>query len=300
MIRMITDSTTGIPPAVAKERGITIAPLYVWYDDGEQLETAMDIEGFYDTLEDRIDDIPSSSQPSQHLLEGFFEEAAAAGDDVLGVFISGGLSGTFEGAVRAARTVKSHNIGFRCVLIDSLSTCADEVFPLLDGADARDGGGSLEECAAAVVNGILCSRILFVPESLAFLKAGGRIGPVAALMGSAIKITPVISVFNGVPQAIAKVRTMKRAVNEMLKCFQADVERYGLKRVVVHYIGKKTQMLESFHAEVERIAGCSVEVRPASPVIGVHVGPAVGLAYECVRYVQGKLDLSTDDLIFTA
>lgn len=300
MIRIITDSTTGILQTTAHERQITVAPLYVRYDGKEQLETSMDIDGFYQTLGGRIKDIPTSSQPSQHFFEDFFEQAAAAGDDVLGVFISSGLSGTFEGAVRAARTVKSHNIDFRCVLIDSTSTCADEAFPLLDGVDARDEGKSLEECAAAVINGVLCSRILFVPESLAFLKAGGRIGRMAALMGSAIKIIPLISVFNGMPQAIAKVRTMKRAVNEMIKDFQADVEQFGLKRVVVHYVGAKTPTLEALRGEIERIAGRAVEVRPASPVIGVHVGPAVGVTYECMRYIKDKLDIPTDELIFTA
>lgn len=300
MIRIITDSTASIPCEALDAPDITAVSLYVRYDGEEHLETQMDIDGFYDTLASRINDIPTSSQPSQHAFESFFEEAAAAGDEVLGIFVSGALSGTFEGAVRAARTVKSHNIDLRCVLIDSTSTGGDEGFPVMDALDAREAGSTLEECAAAAVNAVLCSRILFVPESLAFLKAGGRIGRASALLGSVIKIVPVITVFDGTPEVVAKVRTMKKAVEEMVRTFASDVERFGLKRVMVQYVGPKTDVLERLRVQVEEIAGHAVDVMPVSPVIGAHVGPAVGLSYECWRAVQGKLEMQPSDLVFTA
>lgn len=299
MIRIITDSTASLP-AGTDAHDLTVASLFVRYDGEEHQETEMDIPSFYDTIASRIDDIPTSSQPSQHAFESFFEEAAAAGDEVLGIFLSSALSGTFEGAVRAARTVKSHNIDFRCVLIDSTSTGGDEGFPLMDALEARADGATLEECAAAAQNGILCSRILFVPESLEFLRAGGRIGRAAALLGSVIKIVPIITVFDGTPQVVAKVRTMKKAVEEMVRTFKADVEQFGLKRVIVHYIGPKTDVLEKLKERVEEIAGHAVDVMPVSPVIGVHVGPAVGISYECLRYVEGKLEMQPSELIFTA
>ena len=300
MLRIITDSTASIPEGALAGHDVMVASLYVRYDGEEHLETEMDIDGFYATIAERIDDIPTSSQPSQHLFETFFEEAAAAGDEVLGIFLSSALSGTFEGAVRAARTVKSHNIDFRCVLIDSTSTGGDEGFPVMDAIEAYDAGGTLEECAAAVQNAILCSRILFVPESLTFLKAGGRIGRAAALLGSVIKIVPIICVFDGTPQVVAKVRTMKKAVEEMVRTIKADVDQFGLKRVMVHYIGPKTAVLEKLKVQVEEIAGHAVDVMPVSPVIGVHVGPAVGISYECMRYVQGKLEMQPAELVFTA
>lgn len=300
MLRIITDSTASIPPSLSKDGDMSVASLYVRYDGEEHLETEMDIDAFYGTLEERIDDIPTSSQPSQHFFESFFEDAAHAGDDVLGIFISSALSGTYEGAVRAARTVQSHNIGLRCVLIDSTSTGGDEGFPVLDALEARQAGGGLEECAAAAQNAILCSRILFVPRTLEFLKAGGRIGRAAALLGSVIKIVPVITVLDGTPQVIAKVRTAKKAIAEMVKTFKDDVEAYGLKRVMVQYIGPKTHSLDELHRTIEDFVGHPVDVMPVSPVIGVHVGPAVGISYECTQYVKGKLEMQPSELVFTA
>ena len=77
--------------------------------DGVEYEDAtMDLDDFYSRIDQMVDDLPTSSQPSQLTrLRRFSENAAQAGDDVLGVFISSRMSGTYEGAVRAARAVRS-------------------------------------------------------------------------------------------------------------------------------------------------------------------------------------------------
>ncbi len=296
MIRIITDSVAGIPESVARERNIQIASLFVRYDGQEHVETEMDIDGFYETLADRIGDIPTSSQPSQHVLESMFEEAAMAGDSVVGVSLSSELSGTFEGAVRAARMVKSRNLGFQCVIVDSASAGSDEAFPALDAADARDAGKPLEEVVAAAELAVMRSRFLFLPESLAFLRAGGRIGAASALLGTVIQISPILTVIDGKADTFAKVRTQKRAVAAMIEAFRSDVEAHGLKRVAVHYIGKRTKALEQLLDAVREIAGMDVEVRPVSPVLGVHVGPAIGVAYECMEFIKGKLTGDASEL----
>lgn len=297
MIRIITDSVASIPVEVAAEHGITVVPLFLHFDGVEHVETEMDIPAFYETLEERIDDIPTSSQPSAHLLEGLFEDAAQAGDDVVGVFLSSSLSGTFEGAVRAARMVKSHHIDFECALLDSVSAGYDEAFCALDAADARDVDSSFADVLAAAEVAVTRSRILFVPDSLAFLKAGGRIGAASALLGQVVRISPILTVKDGRADTFAKVRTHRRALAAMVEQLRDDMQRYGLKRVVVHYIGKRSKAIEQFREAVEAVAGRAVEVLPVSPVLGAHVGPAVGIAYECFDMIRDKLTGSASELV---
>ena len=86
---------------MAKRYGIDVVTLYVNRDGVEYEDATMDHESFYREIYDMVDNIPTSSQPSQATLEGLFEEAADAGDEVLGVFISSDMSGTYEGALRA-------------------------------------------------------------------------------------------------------------------------------------------------------------------------------------------------------
>ena len=278
MVKIVTDSVASIPAEVVRARDIEVVSLFVNRDGREYREADMDVDAFYEDIADMIDNPPTSSQPSQHAMETIFEKAAQAADEVLGVFISSKMSGTFEGAVRSARACKERYKQFRCTLIDSTSNCGDEMFAVLDACDARDAGGDLTRCAQAAIDSVVSSRFIFAPESLAFLKAGGRIGGASAL---------------------AKVRTWKKTLARMVDIFKEDIDACGLKRVVVHYIGSAAPAIKWAREAIEPVVGHAVEVLPVSPVIGVHVGPAVGIAYECERPVPGKLTASTSELVFS-
>ena len=73
MVRIITDSVASIPADVAREAGIDIVTLYVNRDGTEYADASMDLDVFYADIYDMVDDIPTSSQPSQHTLEELFE-----------------------------------------------------------------------------------------------------------------------------------------------------------------------------------------------------------------------------------
>lgn len=299
MVKIVTDSVASIPAEVVRTRDIEVVSLYVNREGREYCEADMDVEAFYEDIADMVDNPPTSSQPSQHALETVFECAAEARDEVLGVFMSSKMSGTFEGAVRAGRAVKERFGHFHCALVDSTSNCGDEMFAVLDAADARDAGATLEECARAATDAVASSRFIFAPESLAFLKAGGRIGGASALLGGLLQISPVLTVADWETATLAKVRTWKKTLARMVDTFKDDIDACGLKRVVVHYIGSAAPALAWARDAVEPVAGRAVEVLPVSPVIGVHVGPAVGLAYECDRPVRGKLTAPASELVFS-
>ena len=289
MIKILTDSVASIPADAAREAGIDVITLYVNRDGRELADADMDLDAFYADIYDMVDNIPTSSQPSQAALEAVFEEAAQAGDEVLGVFISTGLSGAYEGAVRAARAVAARNIGFSYALVDSSSCGYDEAWPVFDAVAARAAGEDLEGCTRAVLKGIESTRFLFTPETLTFLQKGGRIGNAAALLGNLIQLSPVLTVSDGKATTLAKVRTRKKALDRIVTEFKKDVEQHGLKHVVVHYIGDKAPAVAWAREVVEPLIGRTVSVLPVSPVIGLHVGPAVGLAYECASALAGKI-----------
>ena len=297
MIRIITDSVASIPAEIAKDRNIEVVSLFVRHDGVEYADATMDLDDFYSRIDQMVDDLPTSSQPSQLTLETLFENAAQAGDDVLGVFISSRMSGTYEGAVRAARAVKERHSSFSCMLVDSTSNSYDEAACVFDAVEAREAGSDLLACANAVVEGVLSSRFLFTPETLTFLKAGGRIGTAAALLGNLIQLAPVLTVSEGEASTFAKVRTRKKALDRIVKTFAEDVEAHGLKRVAVHYIGDKTPALDWARSVIEPLVGHAVDVLPVSPVIGTHVGPAVGIAYECKGRILGKFTGDSSDLV---
>ena len=97
MVRIITDSVASIPADVAREAGINIVTLYVNRDGTEYADATMDLDAFYADIYDMVDDIPTSSQPSQHTLEEVFEACRSAPETrCCGIFISTGLSGAYR------------------------------------------------------------------------------------------------------------------------------------------------------------------------------------------------------------
>ena len=290
MIRVITDSTASISPKLAEKLGIQVVTLFVNRDGVEYCDATMDMDSFYADIYDMQDNIPTSSQPSQQDLEAIFEDAAVAGDEVLGLFMSSGLSGTYEGALRAARSVAARNPDFTYSMIDTLSCGFDEGWPVVAGAVARNAGKSLRECANAVVESVKSTRFLFAPESLTFLQKGGRIGRAAALLGNLVKLIPVLTVTDGTVATRAKIRTQKKALDKILAFMKDDFDKNGLRNVIVHYIGDKSLACAWAKEKVEPLVGHAVDVVPVSPVVGLHVGPAVGVAYECAHALVGKID----------
>jgi len=281
-VRVVTDSVAAIPPAEAAALGLGVVTLFV--TDGERSEADLDIDHdeFYQRLED-IKHLPKSSQPSIESLVDAFRRPVAEGLDVLGVFISEKMSGTVPTARLAADMVRSEFPDARIEVVDSRSNSMQEGFAAMAAARAAIAGESLEACRDIALDTMRRTRYLFTPASLEYLRRGGRIGNAGALLGQILQIRPILTVENGETTTFSKVRTQGRALAEIAKRFAEDVAEHGLRDVVVHYIGDRGPA-EHFATDlIEPIAGHPVRIVPVSPVVGLHVGPAVALAYECER-----------------
>jgi DegV family protein with EDD domain len=278
-VRIVTDSTNYLPAAEITRLGIAVVPLHV--HDGDELrpETEVDIDAFYRRLED-MRTLPTSSQPSPEEIAVAFRAVLNDGDEVLGAFLSSRMSGTVQSAELAAGLVCVERPGASIKVLDTESNCMQEGYAVLSAAEAAAAGASLTECIAAARESMARTRFLFCPKSLEYLRRGGRISGAAKLLGSMLQLTPVLTVDGGVTEVAAKVRTRHRALAEMGSRFRADVDACGLRRAVVHSIAD-LEAAEQFADEyVAPLVGGDVEVLPIGPVIGLHVGPAVGVVYE--------------------
>lgn len=300
MIRIVTDSTASIPREMAYEKGIEVISLHLNYNGVDYEDATMDVDSFYEDIQNMVSNIPTSSQPSVSAFQGVFERAAKAGDDVLGIFMSSRMSGTVEGAIQAARDVAGRFADLHYRIIDSTSNSFDEAWAVIAAAKGRDEGHTLDECADLAQLSVRSSRYLFTPESLRFLKAGGRIGNAAALLGNIMKLCPIFTVCDGETTTFAKVRTQKKALAKIAAKFQEDVAEHGLKNAVVHYIGDSEDAKRWAHEAIERICGHAVDVVPVSPVIGLHVGPAIGISYECEETLSGKVSDSYPAMVYAS
>jgi DegV family protein with EDD domain len=278
-IALVTDSTCNLPPALAAERHIYVAPLYVIWGE-KSYKDGIDITE--EELFDRLAKIgtkgtlPKTSQVAPQDFVTLFEQARAAenADEVVCAVLSSELSGTYASAVQAREIVD-----FPVHIVDTLQASWALGFPVLAGAEARDAGATPAEIVATIQQAAQHTKLLFMVESLDYLHAGGRIGGAARLVGTALNIKPILEVTNeGVINAADKVRTRKRAVGHLLKLAEQQAGGAAIRRLAVIHSGAPEDAEALLAQACEKLAPQDHYLSFITAVLGVHVGPgALGI-----------------------
>lgn len=281
-VAVITDSTSCLTADAAAEASVMVAPLFVTEDGVATPDTEIDFDRFYDRLASMAT-LPGTAQSSLDDLTKAFRSAAASGRDAVGIFISEAMSGTCQAARIAAQAVHSEFPDARLEVVDSRSNSMQLGFAVLSAAEASAEGRTIDECIDACEQTMRRTRYLFAPHTLEYLRRGGRIGGASALVGGLLQITPILTVSESTTQTFAKVRTHAKALATIADTFASEIEQYGLRRVVVHFIADREIAAEFAAQKIEPVVGAPVKLVAVVPTIGVHVGPAVALAYETER-----------------
>jgi DegV family protein with EDD domain len=281
-VRVVTDSTSYIPAELAGPLDIRMVSLYVTFGGVTEREVDVDVDTFYQRMR-ASGEFPTSSQPSVAELIEAFEGPVSQGDEVVGVFISSDMSGTFSTASMARDQVLERHPGAVIELVDSRSNSMELGFAALAAAEAVRDGGDAKAAVEAARHMIDRSRWYFVPNTLDYLRMGGRIGAASALLGSMLEIRPILTVANGVTSPVKKVRTRARAIAEIADLFAADVAAKGFGDVIVHHISDEAAAAD-LASRIEAVIGRPPRIVPLGPVIGVHVGPgSLGIVYHTLE-----------------
>ena len=272
MIKIVTDSTAGLPEAMVREHDIRIVPLYLHF--GEQAyKEGVDIsnEQFYERLR-RATTLPTTSQPSVGEFHQVFKELTDAGHEVLALTISSKLSGTWSSAMGAVEMLPGAPIS----VIDSL--CTSLALRLLVEAALGDiaGGATRQQVADQIeqLKGQL--HILFVVDTLEYLAKGGRIGNAKAFMGTLIKIKPLLILENGVIEPCEQVRSKSKAVARMLEMIEERLAGRGAQaHVAVAHAVALDEALALRQKVVARLGCEAPSISEVGAVIGAHTGPGV-------------------------
>jgi DegV family protein with EDD domain len=281
-VTVVTDTVASIPADLLAANDIGVVSLFINDGESNQPEIGMDVEAFYRRLED-MRTLPTSSQPSVESMLSAFRAGLERGADVLGIFISGEMSGTVQTAKLAAEMLAEEYPEGRVEIIDSRSNSMEEGYGVLAAAGAARDGAPIETCMSVAAETLRRTRYLFTPHTLEYLRRGGRIGGASALIGGLLQIRPILTVEDGKTETFARVRTQSRALAEMTRKFKEDTEAFGLSNACVHYISDEQTAATYAREQIEPLVGSSVRVIPVSPVIGLHVGPAVAVVYTTER-----------------
>jgi len=276
-VQILTDSTSYLSEEIRFALNIRMVSLNLSFGSYSIKETDIDNESFFKMMAEK--GIPTSSQPSVGDIYEEMLQSVKSGDSICCIFLSAEMSGTYSTGLLAKEMVLEKYPNAKIEVIDSRSNCMQLGFPVILAAKAAQAGGTLEQVKEAALENIKKSRFLFIPNSLEYLKKGGRIGGASALIGNLFKIIPILTVENGKTSILLKIRTKKNAVEAMVETMLQNIHEYGLGEVIVQHINNLEEARILAESLEERL-NIKVLIADIGPVIGLHVGPGtIALTY---------------------
>jgi DegV family protein with EDD domain len=287
-VRIVTDSAADIPPAVAEQHGITVVPLSIRFGD-ESFVSGVELsaEAFWQKLK-TSSDAPATAAPSAGDFQEAFEKLFADGaTGIVSIHLSSKLSATYQSAVVAAQEVGDG----RVEVVDSLAVSGSQGLLALHAAERAAAGATAAEIVSEVTAMLPTVRLYGAIDTLEYLRRGGRIGGAQALLGTMLKVKPVVSLDDGVVEPVARVRTHAKALEHIAGLVAADKGRLG-RLLVLNGDAPDTDRFLSMLSESVTVPAS--DIWTLGPIVGAHAGPGIlGVAY-LVQGGPGRPGVSPD------
>lgn len=277
MVKIVTDSNSGISQAEAERLGISVIPM-PFVIDGEQYFEDVDLTQaqFYEHL--RGDASVSTSQPSSVSVTEVWEALINEGYDVVHIPMSSALSESCHTAQNLAK-----DYGGKVQVVDNRRISITLKQSVYDALSMAGRGMSAKEIARKLEQTSEDSSIYLTLETLKYLKKGGRLTPAAALIGTILRVKPVLQIQGGKLDAFKKVQTVKQAKQVMIDALKSDLAtRFadyvaaGEMRIFLAHTEREKEIKE--FADELAAAFPNIPVSFCDPLplsIACHVGPGV-------------------------
>jgi DegV family protein with EDD domain len=278
-IAVITDSNTCIPAEISQKYAIGIVPILLIFDE-EALRDGIDIntEEFYNRLRES-DPLPTTSAPSPAQYMQAFEDAINTGaEGIVVITLSSELSMAYSSAQLALKDMGD----FPIRLVDGRMATIAQGFVAMTAAEAAAQGHDIDEVAAAAESSIPRIGFVIMLNTLEYLHRGGRVPAIASLIGSAIRLNPILAnrsdgTVGIISPSIGKSAAMKRMISEV----ERKAKGRTLKRLAVTHAAAPNAAAALYSLVSDRFDCDEVYLVELTPVMGAHAGPGVvGLAYQ--------------------
>ncbi len=268
-VKIVTDSVADLPSQVVQELGITVVPLNLRFGE-EVYRDGIDLtaEQFYDRLQ-HSQILPVTSVPSPATFAEAYDKLAEETDEILAIILSSRLSATCEVALQSIGLMKRK---CRVEVIDSQLAVMAEGFIVITAARAAQAGASFDEVKDIAQRNVKRVEFRAAFDTLEYLKRGGRIGAAQALMGSVLKINPIITIKDGVVHPAGRERSRAKAIDHLchFAMSYARIEEMAIEDATTPDDAEMLAERLSAKFPKERIYRSKT-----SPVIGTHTGPHI-------------------------
>lgn len=278
-VAVVVDSTSYLPTNILEKYDIYTIPLNVIINGDVYKEDEIDHSWYYEQMANS-DELPTTSQPSIGdyilLLESLYRDGYT---DVISFHLSAEISGTYQSAVSASKSVEGINVH----VVDSQLACTPLGFLVLYAAENKDKK-SLEELLSELDDMRQKENLnaYFLVDDLTNLQRGGRLSNAQALIGGLLKIKPILEFIDGKIVAVEKIRTQKKAMakieDKLAEAFEAHKDKH-ITACLIH--ANVPEFGEAYLKELkEKFKDVDFILQDFGPVIGTHLGEgAIGIGY---------------------
>ncbi len=281
-VAIVTDSNSGITQKQAKKLGVAVLPMPFMINEETFFEDiSLSQEEFYIKLETGATVV--TSQPSPESVMKLWDNLLTEYDEIVHIPMSSGLSGSCQSALMLAEEYKG-----KVQVVNNLRISVVQRQSVLDALNlANQGKNALEIKEILEQDKHNCS-IYIMLDTLYYLKKGGRITPAAAMLGTVLKIKPVLQIQGDKLDAFAKARTSNQGKTLMINAVKNDMtSRFGgtdaghVRMQIAH--SQNEAAAEQLKEELMEIfPGIEIYIDKLSLSVACHIGPGA-LAIACTQ-----------------
>ena len=277
MYWIVTDSAIDMPKSwIDRQQAFRMLNLSYLLDEVSYVSDGTDgsIRAIYDSMRDGK--LLKTSQVTPEMWEACFREILEAGHDILTIAFSSGLSGTCSAAFMAADEVRADYPERKIIVIDSLQASAGEGLMVSYAIRNRENGMSIDDNAAWIEKNVQNFIAWFTVNDLMHLHRGGRVSAASAIVGSLVRIKPIMHVDeNGKLAVYEKAAGRKRSIRILAERIIADIRNPEGQIIHISHGDclEEAQSLADMIKEALPVA--DVQISFVGSVIGAHTGPGV-------------------------
>jgi len=281
-IAVVTDSNSGISQNEGKDLGIFVLPMPFMINEESFFEDInLSQAEFYEKLASGADVV--TSQPAPESVTRLWDEVLNEYDAIVHIPMSSGLSGSCQSATLLAGDYEG-----KVQVVDNVRISVTMRQAVMDALDLIKAGKSAAEIKESLEADKLNCSIYIMLDTLFYLKKGGRITPAAAMLGTVLKIKPVLQIQGDKLDAFAKARTINQGKATMIAAIKSDmINRFGgdtAEFVRLHIAHSNNY--EEAKVLKEELNGIfpdiAINIDPLSLSVACHIGPGA-LAIACTK-----------------
>ncbi len=274
-VAVVTDSTAALTLELAQQYAIHIAPLHIIWDKVKYRD-GIDIQPneFYQRLR-KSATLPTTSGAIQAEFLRIFEGLRGKADGIVTMVITSELSAAYN----AAMTAKDMVTDIPVEVVDSRLATMAMGFGVIAAAKAAAAGGNMQQVVKAARDVFARVHLLFVLDTLDYLRRGGRVNLPAAVIANLLQVKPILTLQDGKVVPAGRPRTREKALETLLSLMKKKVTDTPLHVAVMH--GDDPDGAEYLKREVASRFHCEeLLVTAFTPVMGAHTGPGLlGFAF---------------------